>query len=260
MPQLANIIEDLFSLARHRGEKVEATALRGLHLTARIVDGQRQLLLSRPDVQPSDTEVTTCAKHGNIAAYTVTNGGRWQLITETPELCTHTPGFSGMGDGKDLHFYFGSCITCKARWRREVARRGNGERWIYNGQPVTDWQFALLVKQGPKGDVPNESPDEQAWRELGEKIVERQAAQRQPVVVTQRCETCANGLATEYPNEVECQLGWPAHDRLGTTQDFKTKETLTYVAGHGSLEKPILTPSHGCVARYGDEIAWVGRA
>ncbi|WP_407538909.1 hypothetical protein Q0M94_12085 [Deinococcus radiomollis] len=252
MPALSETIAALFERAATE-PKAEGTVQRGLNLKARIVNGQRQLLLSRPDMQPSDVEVTTCAKHGGIAAYTVSHAGRWQLILEATDLCDHTPGFSGSGDAKGEYFYYGSCSTCHARWRRTVPKRGKGDTFTYNGQQVEEWQLALLSKRGPKADRATESDGELELHEFLEKTIVRQQLDSQPVVDTapaltgQVCGTCRNGLPTQYPNEVECQLGWDAHDKQPKGYDQKTKKAVPVHLPHGSLALPILTPGHRCV-------------
>ena len=176
MPTLSGTIAALFERAA-AGPAAEATVARGLHLKARYMDGIRQLLLSRPGVQPSDLEVTTCAKHGGFTTYQVSKGTFWQCITET--------------EG-----------------------------------PAYD---ALIVKAltGTLGD-PKDA-------KIG--------------LTGQVCGTCRNGLPTEYPNEVECQLGWEAHDpKLAPGYNTKTKKPVPCVMAHGSLALPILTPNHRCVA------------
>lgn len=181
MPALSETIAALFERAATE-PKAEATVARGLHLAARYMDGMRQLLLSRPDVQPSDLEVTTCAKHGSFDSYQVTKGQLWQCLTET-----NTPAHD-----------------------------------------------ALIVKAltGTLGD-PKDA-----------KIGLTPTA---PALTGQVCGTCRNGLPTEYPNEVECQLGWEAHDKQPKGYNQKTKKPVAIHLPHGSLVLPILTPGHRCV-------------
>ena len=250
MTALSETIAALFERAASE-PKAEATVQRGLNLKARIVNGQRQLLLSRPDVQPSDLEVMTCAKHGQIAAYTVSHAARWQLIMETTDLCQHVQGFSGRGDSKTDYFYFGSCTACHARWQLIVSRRGKGSTYTYNGQEVTDWQYQLLAVRGPKGELSTETDDEHASRQMAERAAEQSkgTVPSEPRLLGQVCGTCRNGLPTDYPNEVECQLGWEAHDpKLAPGYNTKTKKPVPCVMAHGSLALPILTPNHRCVA------------
>ncbi|GGJ65141.1 hypothetical protein [Deinococcus aquiradiocola] len=95
MPALRDTIAALFG--RAATAPADATVTRGLHLRARVVDGQRQLLLSRRDARPSDAEVRTCAQHGDFTTYEVTGGPRWQLITDLghaapPAPVAPTPG------------------------------------------------------------------------------------------------------------------------------------------------------------------------
>jgi hypothetical protein len=179
MGTLTETIAALFERAATE-PAAEATVARGLHLKARYMDGMRQLLLARPDVQPSDLEVTTCAKHGGFTEYHVSIGSFWQCITET---------------------------------------KG----------PAYD---ALIVKAltGTLG-----SP---ADAKIG----------LTPALTGQVCGTCANGLPTEYPNEVECQLGWEAHDKQPKGYNQKTKKADVPVhLGHGSLALPVATPDHRCL-------------
>ncbi|WP_407570704.1 hypothetical protein [Deinococcus altitudinis] len=263
MPALKDTIAALFERAASE-PKAEATVQRGLNLRARIVNGQRQLLLSRPDMQPSDVEVTTCAKHGEIAAYTVSHAGHWQLISEALDLCDHTPGFSGSGDAKGEYFYYGSCSTCHARWQRTVPKRGKGDTFTYNGQQVEDWQFELLSKRGPKADRATENDDELELHQFLEKTIVAQQLERQPVVDTapvltypqNTCGSCGHGRPTPYPNAVECQLGHEAHDKQSKGYNQKTqKADIPVHLPHGSLAMPILTPGHRCVTD-----AWRHRA
>jgi hypothetical protein len=79
-------------------------------------------------------------------------------------------------------------------------------------------------------------------------VSEGQAEVSTPALTGQVCGTCANGLPTEYPNEVECQLGWERHDKQPKGYNQKTKKADVPVhLGHGSLALPILTPNHRCV-------------
>jgi hypothetical protein len=166
MPTLEDTIAALFKRATSE-PSAEGTAPRGLHLKARITQGQRQLLLSRPDVKPSDVEVSTCARHGGFASYEVTGGPRWQLIAE------------------------------------------------------------LGAVRAGAGGVPDSA------------------------LTGQVCGTCANGTPTEYPNEVECQLGWERHDgALRPMLDGKF-EWVPIPQGHGALTLPILHPAQSCVAVLG---------
>ena len=179
MPTLKETIAALFERAAS-GPAAEATVARGLHLKARYMDGLRQLLLSRPDVQPSDLEVATCAKHGGFDPYHVGKGLLWQCITET-----QTPAHD------------------------ELIRR------------------ALV---GTLGDPKN--------AKIG----------LAPIMTGQVCGTCANGLPTQYPNEVECQLGHEAHDKQPKGYNPKTKKAdIPVQLAHGLLAMPILTPGHRCV-------------
>lgn len=68
------------------------------------------------------------------------------------------------------------------------------------------------------------------------------------------CGTCGNGQRTPYPNEVECKLGWSAHDpELGKAYDRKTKKTTPYVLGHPGVPLPILTADHRCAVRQNNQ-------
>ena len=181
MPALHDTIADLFARAA-AGPATEATVARGLHLKARYMDGLRQLLLARPDVQPSDLEVTTCARHGGFISFQVGKGTLWQCITETD-----TPAHD------------------------DLIRR------------------ALTGTLGSPADA-----------KIG------------LVPVGQVCGTCGNGTPTEYPNEVECQLGWERHDPpLAPGYDTRTKQPVPCVTPHGLLALPILTPDHSCAAVLG---------
>jgi len=251
MTPLKDTIAALFT--RAASGPAEATVARGLQLKARIVDGQRQLLLTRPDAQPSDLEVTTCAKHGEIPAYTVTQGTRWQLITEKPDQCDHAPGFGGSGDAKGEYFYYGSCSRCHARWCRTAPKRGGPSTFTYNGQPVEEWQLALLSKRGPKADRANEHDDELQLFQALEKIVVTEQLERQPSVDTtpvltgQVCGTCGNGQPTRYPNEVECTLPHEIHDRQPKGYNQRTqKADIPVHLPHGDLLMPVATPDHRC--------------
>ena len=98
-------------------------------------------------------------------------------------------------------------------------------------------------------------------------VRERWAAARQPAVAVAEpaasqtypqntCGSCANGHPTQYPNEVECQLGHEAHDRQPKGYNPKTRKAdIPVQLAHGSLAMPILTPGHRCVAD-----AWRHRA
>ena len=176
MPTLEDTIAALFKRAASE-PSAEGTASGGLNLKARIVEGQRQLLLSRPDVKPSDVEVSTCAKHGRFASYEVTGGPRWQLIAEL---------------GVD---------------RAEPVR-----------PPATTF-------------------------------------------TGQACGTCANGTPTEYPNEVECQLGWAKHDGVLRPILGGKFEWIPIPVGHGVLALPLLHPAHSCAAVLGGRRpGWAARA
>jgi len=160
MPALRDTIADLFTQAATR-TKAEGTVTRGLQLTARIVDGRRQLLLSRPDEKPSDVEVSTCAKHGDFTSYEVTGGPRWQLISELGGRATTT-------------------------------------------------------------------------------------------LPAQVCGTCVNGTPGEYPDTVECLLGWERQDGVLRPVLGGKFEWIPVPQGHGGLPAPIMHPEHSCIAVIGN--------
>ena len=179
MTALKDTIAALFERAASE-PTAEATVARGLHLKARYMDGMRQLLLGRPGVQPSDLEVTTCARHGGFESYEVSKGAFWQCITETD-----TPAHDAL-----------------------IVR-------------------ALIGTLGSPADA-----------KIG----------LAPALTGQVCGTCRNGLPTQYPNEVECQLGWEAHDKQPKGYNQRTgKATIPVHLPHGSLALPVLTPGHRCV-------------
>lgn len=188
MPTLKDTVADLFERAA-AGPAADATVARGLMLKARYMDGMRQLLLARTDVQPSDLEVTTCAKHGGFGAYQISQGALWQCITET---------------GTPAHDVL-------------ILRALAGTL----GSPK-DAKIGLTTQTYPQNT----------------------------------CGSCANGLPTQYPNEVECQLGHETHDRQPKGYNQKTRKADVPVhLPHGMLALPILTPGHRCVAD-----AWRHRA
>ena len=83
---------------------------------------------------------------------------------------------------------------------------------------------------------------------------QQKPADSQPVVDTapaltgQVCGTCRNGLPTQYPNEVECQLGHVVHDKQEKGYNPKTRKAdIPVHLPHGSLALPTLTPGHRCV-------------
>ena len=193
MPTLSDTITALFERAAAE-PAAEATVARGLHLKARYMDGMRQLLLGRPGVQPSDLEVTTCAKHGGFSTYQVSKGAFWQCITET-----EGPAYDAL-----------------------IVRALTGTL----GSPK-DAKIGLAVT------YPQNT-----------------------------CGSCANGTPTQYPNEVECQLSWEAHDpRLEPGYSVKTKKPVPCVMAHGSLVKPISTPDCTCAAVLGgNHPGWTANA
>jgi hypothetical protein len=85
-------------------------------------------------------------------------------------------------------------------------------------------------------------------------------AEVQPPRVSQPRLTCAGcDHALPYnPVLIECGLGWEPHDRLGS-RPRPSSERIVYTAPHGELEKPLLTPTHGCVAVIGGRPAYVPR-
>ena len=265
METLEDTIAALFKRAASE-PSAEGTDRHGLHLKARIVEGQRQLLLSRPDVKPSDVEVSTCAESGAFSSYEVTGGPRWQLITElgTRDHCTHAWGFTTMGDAQREHFYSSVCTSCAASWSRLVPKRASvPETFRYNGEPVTHTQLKAWSVRGPKGPV-YEDKGNRVQPELVQNAVLKQASQRPgptPIITGQVCGTCGNGTPTEYPNEVECQLGWAKHDGALRPILGGKFEWIPIPVGHGVLALPLLHPAHSCAAVLGGRRpGWAARA
>lgn len=79
-----------------------------------------------------------------------------------------------------------------------------------------------------------------------------------PALTGQVCGTCANGTPGQYPNEIECILGWSAHDpKLEPGYNVKTKQPVPCVMAHGTLALPISTPDCRCGALLAGRPGWV---
>jgi len=79
-----------------------------------------------------------------------------------------------------------------------------------------------------------------------------------PALTGQVCGTCANGTPGQYPNEIECILGWSAHDpKLEPGYNVKTKLPVPCVMAHGTLALPISTPDCSCGALLAGRPGWV---
>ena len=142
---LAAMVAGLFERATRSGQPETGRATRGLQLKARIVDGQRQLLLSRPDVQPSDLEVTTCAKHGGFGAFEVSRGPLWQLIAEQAGKIEPLPAALTCGTcGNATPAEHPLMVECSLGWERHdgVMRDREG------GRPGQEW---VSIPQGHGG-------------------------------------------------------------------------------------------------------------
>jgi hypothetical protein len=71
------------------------------------------------------------------------------------------------------------------------------------------------------------------------------------------CGRCDHALPYN-PVLIECDLGWAPHDRLGSNQR-RGDGRRDFVAPHGELLRPLLTPTHHCVAQIAGRAAYVTR-
>jgi len=73
-----------------------------------------------------------------------------------------------------------------------------------------------------------------------------------PALTGQVCGTCANGTPGEYPDTVECLLGWERQDGVLRPVLGGRFEWIPVPQGHGGLPAPIMHPGHSCIAVIGN--------
>lgn len=303
---MLELLRGAFEKSASTGQPVPVTLERGLLGKAQEREnGQRGLLLWRPSADTSLPSAATCARLALASGflspvYKQAEVGKFDGLMMTDSADWGAQCFHAWGKAETVKKGQGTriaatCELCQVE-TVTVTRVVKGVptmKRTYDGRAVSDTLSLRLTRAGP---VPQSMTpeDRAAWVEKAQAQAQAlQAASPAPAQPEAQapttysledlrgevCGLCRHGMLTIY-RDIECQLGWPAHDPEVwfeyAVKDEDGKEQLRYdeatkknvavtrwvksersLYPHGEAALPILAPQTRCMCRAGSQ--WLPR-